>query len=819
MREPIEKWLGAGAIVATCLAAACGGSGGSGGGGSGGSDASAGGGTGASASGGTGAGGGQPAGCYALTDGTCVEETFHNPPVLTPDANGIYQLELGPTEFTLDGKRQCGRAYNGLYPGPTIDIAANDGAPRQVRVDLRNRFTKSDVRDLSTGTCTCTDAGTGMSCDPTAGGGAHAHGGGSCTCTTEDGVMCHLFDFNVTNLHFHGGHVRPDFAPGGGCVEADGLRCRSCSGDRDGADRECFLADDVLTRVRPGEGVRHRWDLDEDGVHHEGLDWYHPHIHGTTGIQVASGATGALIVRGPADALPGLANARERVILVMTPSVAFPELPADQPCDEDHLTVNDAATLGDTSAKQLTLINGQHKPRMVMAPGQIERWRILETSYLDEIYLALFHGLDSNCERIDYARGPVPLTQIARDGLIMPRPPGDADWPFAPPYFFMSPGYRIESVLDGSQLADGDTLCLVSARFLQTDETGVTDGATGIMEPPTHETILDRLTNGDVAAVINVTASAGAPTETHLPDFAAVAARAPSLMLQNGTVDALEKCNEVKAITDPAQIQQAAVLWAVFYQNEGYDNCGCHDHNINCRNFETTDRTRYPYDRVLIKNALDHWRLTSGFDGHPFHIHINPYLVCPLPAAGADDRNTKGRLFEPPFAHWRDTYLMNLDRTADLLTEYRSFTGDFVFHCHKLNHEDHGMMEVLHVCDPQVEACDTLCDGRPCGWRTCAEGDTGCQREVAAADCFLDPSRCPEALLRCATCGDGMSCPPNAHCDDVAGPDGQTRCLPGCAVDDDCGPAETCSEGACAPAAPCMPPCGPGRMCVHGACE
>ena len=143
-------------------------------------------------------------------------------------------------------------------------------------------------------------------------------------------------------------------------------------------------------------------------------------------------------------------------------------------------------------------------------------------------------------------------------------------------------------------------------------------------------------------------------------------------------------------------------MWLFFGNTEGFDQCGCPDHNINCRNFEITDRARYPYDRVLTKGAVDHWRIVSGFDGHPFHIHINPFLVCPLPAAGSRDRNEKSRVFEPPFAHWRDTYLVNLDRSADFLTEYKSHTGDFVFHCHKLNHEDHGMMELIRICDPAV---------------------------------------------------------------------------------------------------------------------
>jgi hypothetical protein len=219
-------------------------------------------------------------------------------------------------------------------------------------------------------------------------------------------------------------------------------------------------------------------------------------------------------------------------------------------------------------------------------------------------------------------------------------------------------------------------------------------------------------------------------------------------------------------------------MWMLITEQEGLDACACSDHNINCKNFELTDRERYPYDRVLTKGAVDHWRLVSGFDGHPFHIHINPFLVCPLPPAGSGDRNEKGRLFEPPFAHWRDTYLVNLDRSVDLLTEYRGFTGDFVYHCHKLTHEDHGMMELVRICDPAVEACDELCDGRPCSWHDCAPGDGSCERARAATECFIDPSLCPEAALRCTACGEGGACPPGASCRTDEDPDGALRCAP-----------------------------------------
>jgi len=245
-------------------------------------------------------------------------------------------------------------------------------------------------------------------------------------------------------------------------------------------------------------------------------------------------------------------------------------------------------------------------------------------------------------------------------------------------------------------------------------------------------------------------------------------------------------CKDAQAVKDVEKIDQVSALWTIFYKNSGFDFCSCHDHNINCKNFEETDRERYPLDRVLTLGAVDHWRVISGFDGHPFHIHINPFLVCPLPPAGAPAPNAKGRIFEPPFAHWRDTYLVNLDRTLDFLTEYRGFTGTFVDHCHKLTHEDHGMMERIKVCDPKVEACDTLCSGGKCAWNVCIDGDNDCLRLLTGAKCMVDARWCPEAALRCTPCkGTDKTCPPNAMCADKPSADGVLRCLPGHAKNGD----------------------------------
>ncbi|MCC7536239.1 MAG: multicopper oxidase domain-containing protein, partial [Deltaproteobacteria bacterium] len=664
-----------------------------------------------------------PARCYELDDGRCVEETFANPPVLQPGSDGIHRLDLAPTEVDIGGRRHCVRAYNGGFVAPTIETPAREGStPRSVRVDLANRLRDHDYRSLEGGSCTCRTAA-GDACVPD-----YLHDrcippdeGVPCVCTNEDGEVCeHMFDFNVTNLHAHGSHVRPDWARGGEPCEAesrDGVMhyCRECGEDVcDGSttDDTCFHGDNVLNAVHPGTGARYRWDIDEDGTHHTGLQWYHPHIHGTTAMQVASGAAGAWIVRGPLDELDGIANARERVMIFSTPPIAnddgFTELPDGEVCDESTITFNDFVVLGAFTAGQLDVINGTERPRMITAPDQVERWRILQTGFLDEVFLGLFRGTDSDCSAwsTDDA-DTMQLTQIGRDGIILPQP-------FEHPYVFMSPGYRVEAMLGGEgRLRDGETWCLVAARFLQEADPGGFGDFGGEpfspLEPPTSAEVLARFDSGIAIAILNVTASAGPATETSLPDYDAIAALAPSMDLDGVPID--RRCSDAAAVDRAEDVEQGAVLQVGFWTADVPDPCECPNYNVNCRNFETTDRSLYPFDRDLPLDAVEHWRVGASFDGHPFHIHINPFIVCP-----------NDNVFDPlPFPHWRDTYLVNVGRSIDLITQNRAFTGSYVMHCHKLTHEDHGMMELIRVCDPAADAS--------CGehhWRACVEGDADC---------------------------------------------------------------------------------------------
>jgi FtsP/CotA-like multicopper oxidase with cupredoxin domain len=85
-------------------------------------------------------------------------------------------------------------------------------------------------------------------------------------------------------------------------------------------------------------------------------------------------------------------------------------------------------------------------------------------------------------------------------------------------------------------------------------------------------------------------------------------------------------------------------------------------------------------DHTMKLGTVEQWTLTSKLGPHPFHIHVNPFQVV----AGA----------EPV---WRDTILVRPRQTVLMRTRYARFDGKFVIHCHILDHEDRGMMQVLEV--------------------------------------------------------------------------------------------------------------------------
>jgi bilirubin oxidase len=84
--------------------------------------------------------------------------------------------------------------------------------------------------------------------------------------------------------------------------------------------------------------------------------------------------------------------------------------------------------------------------------------------------------------------------------------------------------------------------------------------------------------------------------------------------------------------------------------------------------------------------ATEIWEITNivGMD-HPFHMHGFQFQVL--------ERDGKPE----PYVAWKDMLNIPKHTTARIIVRYDDYPGKWMFHCHILDHEDHGMMGVLEV--------------------------------------------------------------------------------------------------------------------------
>jgi len=84
--------------------------------------------------------------------------------------------------------------------------------------------------------------------------------------------------------------------------------------------------------------------------------------------------------------------------------------------------------------------------------------------------------------------------------------------------------------------------------------------------------------------------------------------------------------------------------------------------------------------------ATEIWEIENivGMD-HPFHLHGFQFQV--LDRDGVPEK----------YRAWKDMLNIPKHSTARIIVRYDDFPGKWMFHCHILDHEDHGMMGVLEV--------------------------------------------------------------------------------------------------------------------------
>jgi len=433
--------------------------------------------------------------------------------------------------------------------------------------------------------------------------------------------------------------------------------------------------DNVYRAFLPGNRYRTEMRLGED--HSEGMDWYHPHIHGSTAPQVFGGMAGLIqvgeVVAPRHRALVEGLVTRQLVLsgLAVAPSRDDPDLfllgPVTNATSPTFNDPNPAAAEGGPRTapdyRPSHLVNGQLNPTIAMRPGETQVWTAANFNASSAYSLALVRVGDDG--KVDPATPLFRTTMLGQDGndhytplpgyLVKQRDP-IAD-------FFIAPGQRL------------------------------TWAVSAPTEPGTYY-LINAVDRAYTRQVDNLPAML-----TFQPPQAFV----PSLILATVTVAGQPVAGKMPRFdpTDPPDIAGAESVLTreiAFDFDEQYLRG-----RINFGYFPATPVIQ------SYSGDVETWVVSTYSQvAHPIHIHQGDFIVERV-AYYADQALTKLRGDLPenpvvyPYLRMMDTLTLPGRSKVHLRLRASAFPGKFVMHCHMLLHEDSGMMASVAVSRPRQD--------------------------------------------------------------------------------------------------------------------
>ncbi len=496
--------------------------------------------------------------------------------------------------------------------------------------------------------------------------------------------------FNETNLHSHGLWISP-------------------TGN----------SDNVLLSIDPGVAFEYEYNVPAD--HPAGTFWYHPHTHGSTAMQVASGMSGALIVKGSRkptlesngdidtllEPLVGAGGIEEEVkLLQQIPYACFDDHGKIKQtekgvwiCEDGDVGVVENFDLQVSSptawgkSGRYTLINGQARARINARAGQLYRWRLIDAGFNETVKLrireisniknsaVLASASELSTSSIEKTCSGQDVTQfeIASDGLTHKKI-------ITKTINVLQPGYRSDILFS---LPKKGIYCVYDDSSKDPDST-----VSALKENPKVLAIIVAKGNDRVEN-----------QEKFLKDtLVALAQKQFDGPVQKIIIDDLQKLetnkfvphqditvNEILASKQkPVYIEFNLVI----PPNDNPENIPV-QFLINNSAFQMGR-----IDQTLTLGTAQTWFLSSKSVNHPFHIHVNPFQIISI-----TDKKTGKPSTEPQYQNlvgtWKDTIFVNTDVVIETRTRYERYIGEYVLHCHILEHEDQGMMQSVQVVLPR----------------------------------------------------------------------------------------------------------------------
>jgi FtsP/CotA-like multicopper oxidase with cupredoxin domain len=414
----------------------------------------------------------------------------------------------------------------------------------------------------------------------------------------------------------------------------------------------CHSDEVIRTLVNSGQTFVYKIKIPKNEP--PGLYWYHPHIHGLSSPVVQGGASGAIVVEGIENIQPAVAGLPQRLLVLR-----------DQPL-RTLLTQTSTAPFWDISANYVPVTYPDFVPSVLkMQSGSKEFWRVANASANTILDLQLkYDGKAQPLQVVGFDGVPTGSQDGKREGTIVTEK-----------HLLIPPAGRAEFIVNAPDAG------VKQARLITNH---IDSGPAGDYLP------------ARTIAVIQATAKA-----PHLPKMPLPSA-APHRQR-------FEDLSDVKVTA-----QRKLFFYEVFIQSRQQPSQKAHpipppDNDKHMQFFITVDgQTNKVYDPnnppaiTTNRGAVEDWTIENRTtEDHEFHMHQIHFLVMAIDGKPVP-KNQRQFYDTFPVKYWD-----GVSETYPSITARMDFrgavTGDFVYHCHILDHEDLGMMAIIHV-DPAAKA-------------------------------------------------------------------------------------------------------------------
>jgi FtsP/CotA-like multicopper oxidase with cupredoxin domain len=419
----------------------------------------------------------------------------------------------------------------------------------------------------------------------------------------------------------------------------------------------CHQDDVLYTLIRSGAApFEYQFRIPEDQP--PGLYWYHPHVHGFTSTQVLGGASGAMIIEGIEDANHLLAGLPERVFVIRDQDLLNPNAPPSKSepvlpkllIDRDGDAANNGTGFGkparDLSINFVPVPYPDYQPAVIeIKPDERQLWRVLNASAVTYLNLAVVYG-----------RAPQPLGLVALDGVPLNHGGSSTGAPQWVTHLGVPPGARVEFIVKGPPL--GASALLVT-RMVDTGPGGENDPNRAL-------------------AAIKASPDAREPRST----LAAMPKNLPAPALPwlgDVTPVRTRRLYFSEKLADPNSPPSAFEFYLTV---EG--------------------QTPAPFDPhsgmpniVAKQGTVEDWIIENrSQELHAFHIHQLHFMLLEYLSMPVNEPYLRDTVNVPYLTQRALTY-----PSVRIRLDFRdpNSVGDFVYHCHLLEHEDGGMMGLIRV--------------------------------------------------------------------------------------------------------------------------